>query len=106
VGVGEMAGNLLVRAIHDPHLTFHEAFESRIAKAAGQREYVLDTLFLEGSREQIAAADSSLSSHGRCSSLGCDSGSFDDVCLFGDVGLDERIEILERQEPYDDGGLQ
>jgi hypothetical protein len=30
-----MAGNLLVRAIHDPHLAFHEAFEGWITKSTG-----------------------------------------------------------------------
>src|SRR5207253_525030 len=65
VRVGEMAGNLLVRTIHDAHLAFHEAFKRRIAKAAGQREHVLDALFLDRPREQIAAADSSLGSRGR-----------------------------------------
>src|SRR4029079_650916 len=96
VRVGEMAGNLLVRAIHDSYLAFHEAFERWIAKAAGQREHVLDAFFLNRSRQQIAAADSPLSSrgrgrrsshgsHGSCSSLGCDSGSLDDLGLFIDV---------------------
>jgi 2-keto-3-deoxy-galactonokinase len=62
-----MASNLLVRAIHDAHLAFHEAFERWITKAAGQREYVLNALFLKRSSKQIAAADSSLTGH--CSFL-------------------------------------
>src|ERR1043166_7357646 len=41
-----------------------------------------------------------------CSLLGCDSGCLDDLRLFLDVCLDERVEILERQKSRDDSRLQ
>ena len=68
--VGEMPSDLLVRAVDHRHLTFHEAFQRRIAESARQGEDVIDALLLQRPCQQRAAAKSSLLGHGIRSSTG------------------------------------
>ena len=65
MAISEVARNLFMRAVDDRHLAFHEAFECRIAEAAGQRKDVLHAFFMQGACEQIASTNASLLTHDR-----------------------------------------
>ena len=51
VTIRKMPGDLLVWAIDDGHLAFHEAFECRIAKASRKGEDMLDAFLMQSACE-------------------------------------------------------
>jgi hypothetical protein len=57
MAVGQMAGNLLMRAVDDRHLALHEPFKRGVAKASGQGEGMIDAFFLQCPRQQGAATN-------------------------------------------------
>ena len=66
-----MAGDLLMRAVDHLHLTFHEAFERRIAESAREGEDMLNAFFLERPCKQSAPSDFSDLTHRLAFSIPC-----------------------------------
>ena len=63
VAVRQVPGDLLVGAVDHRQSAFHESFQRRIAKPAGEGENMLHALFVQRPRQQVAAPDFSFGHH-------------------------------------------